>query len=549
MKKIITFIIILIAVALISTKALCAFIVIPGETPEEQAINGMLLENTDELEVLSYIDHDASSVRMVACMRLGDIGTYSVIPHLEQLALNTNEDREVIKHASFGIWKIRYKQELLAGGNGSSTTLEVFSEPPEATAIPLVKGWALKIMGDMGLEEALPIIESIIEDTNITPHSSYLKDEAQKAQKKIEFIIGFDPGTPIEIKIEQGLKSERDMCIRIWSLDRLLEQGYEDIIDLLKALLEEAESKGEWEFASIITVALDKELEKMRYPALEITYPKDEAIMKSSKITVAWKSYGEMHTEQFELKPGIENIFKKTVTDINGNPITRSITIFYENEPPTLHRPSDTVFIEPGKPFSMDIVASDPDDTYLVYFGSDMPEDAVVYCDTGELVWGNPKKGTYEVMLKVDDGWGLTDSRPVTLIVDARKISIELDVNEWLLKDVGLNDLISNKIDGDAIHNIINTGTVPALVEIGYAKEGDTIIKPGTEQGVDTFVTLLNETPIPTDGTLGIGVAEPDTEKPLAVPLTYGAPTELTEDTPGMSTTYKIRAYPVYVDK
>jgi hypothetical protein len=122
-------------------------------------------------------------------------------------------------------------------------------------------------------------------------------------------------------------------------------------------------------------------------------------------------------------------------------------------------------------------------------------------------------------------------------------ISIELNQTDWKLDGVKLGGMRDNVDEsGAVIHKVTNTGNVPVRIDIGYGPQPDGLIHPGLEQGLDTFTTAIGGSIIPPNERVSLnGYIYPGKEPPL--PLTYGAPTALSEPTEGMSATYEIRAY------
>ena len=99
----------ILAMVLITQPIMATSIAIPGNTPEEQEIVRLILASTDEAEVFSYLTDERPVIRMVACQRLGDIGTSYSLSKLMDMAVN-DEDIEAREEASFSLWKIRYRE-------------------------------------------------------------------------------------------------------------------------------------------------------------------------------------------------------------------------------------------------------------------------------------------------------------------------------------------------------------------------------------------------------------------------------------------------------
>lgn len=132
-------------------------------------------------------------------------------------------------------------------------------------------------------------------------------------------------------------------------------------------------------------------------------------------------------------------------------------------------------------------------------------------------------------------------------------ISIELEgPNPWVLENVKLGEKRAN-ISPLAVypplvlHHIFNTGNVTVKVAIAYGPQIDQygIPRPGLEQGLDTFITLIEDGEVlpPNEGR-GVFTIGPTEGAPLN--LTYGAPKELSQPVKGMGVNYELKAYPEY---
>lgn len=130
-------------------------------------------------------------------------------------------------------------------------------------------------------------------------------------------------------------------------------------------------------------------------------------------------------------------------------------------------------------------------------------------------------------------------------------ISIELKgPNPWVLENVKLGEKRAN-ISPLAVypplvlHHIFNTGNVTVKVAIAYGPQIDQygIPRPGLEQGLDTFITLIEDGEVlpPNEGR-GVFTIGPTEGAPLN--LTYGAPKELSQPVRGMGVAYDLKAYP-----
>ncbi|MCX5715394.1 MAG: hypothetical protein NTV07_00685 [Candidatus Omnitrophica bacterium] len=123
-------------------------------------------------------------------------------------------------------------------------------------------------------------------------------------------------------------------------------------------------------------------------------------------------------------------------------------------------------------------------------------------------------------------------------------VSIEIEsAGQWGLQNVKLGEKRNNiGTGGIPIQKIKNTGNVPVLVDIGYSAPSQGGVMPGTQQGTDTFIMMLDSAVIPPISKINFGkVIQPGVAEPL--PLTYGAPTGLSGQINGMSLNLEIRAY------
>lgn len=128
-------------------------------------------------------------------------------------------------------------------------------------------------------------------------------------------------------------------------------------------------------------------------------------------------------------------------------------------------------------------------------------------------------------------------------------ISIELEgPNPWVLDDVKLGEKRANlNSAGVPMHKIHNTGNVSVMVSIGYGIMADVLPRPGLEQGVDTYITVANTTVIPPQNGVKVAIVAPGEAAPL--PLTFGAPTALSQPAQNMGAGYDVRAYATDVIK
>jgi len=136
------------------------------------------------------------------------------------------------------------------------------------------------------------------------------------------------------------------------------------------------------------------------------------------------------------------------------------------------------------------------------------------------------------------------------------RLSIELYPLDWLIQGIKLGGLRSNLDElGLPIHYIANTGNVDVMVDIGYGPQTVVYpaIVPGLEQGRDTFITALGQTVdgmfniIPPDKRLKVDVIRPRDK--IALGLTYGAPTAVSEGIQSHKATYELRAYPIILEE
>jgi hypothetical protein len=404
---------VLVAMALgtcFTQRAFATSMLIPGETEEEVVINAGILKSTDEASILQYLNHTAESVRMTACMKLGEIGSHSALGLLEGKITDPDEAYSVRDAAALSFWKIAYRQELQTGGNTGELLLSVFDEGHAPLVTLQVKGWALDLLGDRGVTEAVSIIEEILGDEKT---STYLKEKATLAQIKISFIMGFPPDATIEQKIADGL-DHQELCVRMLALKWLCEQRYEDIIERLSALYEAKKAAGDTPFAAAVAHALKEERELTRYYDFQILFPEDGATVQAPDTVLEWYANGKVHTEYKELQPGV-NTFTVTATDRDGALLEKSVTVHFENQPPVLASIADQE-IPAGEPFTLQATVTDPDDSLFIFFAYGAPEGAAMDAETGTFTWPNPQPGSYTIKVAVEDGY-LVDSQEVTIVV------------------------------------------------------------------------------------------------------------------------------------
>lgn len=282
-----------------------------------------------------------------------------------------------------------------------------------------VIAWAMGLLGDMGSTNAQQYLNAIINDYEIAPDSTYLKEKAQDNLDKIGFITSFTAGTSRITMIEQGLTHEK-LCIRDWGLRMLIKENPADLKARLEALLEQADG----EFAFRIQLALEELKWKEENPPLEFIYPSDGDTVKSRVISVEGRSYGQFFSETIEFNPDAEGKDTKTITktikDEDGNDVTKSLTIHYYNLPPVFNNfiiPPATV----GRMLTFTVSAIDPNGDSLFYYADDeasnWPQGAVFNSNTHTFTWTPQAVGTYPVKFFVMDSYGLATEKIVNINV------------------------------------------------------------------------------------------------------------------------------------
>jgi len=392
-------------------QAYATSILMSGETEEVIMASLAILKSGDEAEVYSYLSHAAASVRLTAVRKLGNIGTSSSLNTLEAIAEHTANKHYIRNAACTSYWNIVYREDLIGGDDGSGILLSVFSEPLRITVIDEVRVWALNLLGDGGVEEAIPIIERIMQDP---ASSKYIKEKAVEAQKKIVFIGAADLKNDIERLIEEGLEQD-ELCVRKWAIDRMRDQGYADIITRLELLYDKAVEAEDSTLGSYIAIALDEEVGMVQYPALEIAHPQSGITVKTPIIMIDGSSYGKSFMERWKLNPGV-NTYTKTITDRDGNQVSKSVTVYFENQPPVLNHIED-VTIQAGEHLTIKASGSDPDDNNLEFAAYGLPEGATFDHMTQTFSWQNTKAGVYKVTFVIDDGWWLFDRQEIKITV------------------------------------------------------------------------------------------------------------------------------------
>ena len=84
-------------------------------------------------------------------------------------------------------------------------------------------------------------------------------------------------------------------------------------------------------------------------------------------------------------------------------------------------------------------------------------------------------------------------------IEEPQVIAISLEgPNPWVLENIALGQLVPNADEPGGLptlHSVINNGNVPITLDIGYPEiqNMSQVIVPGTEQGVNTFITIVGD--------------------------------------------------------
>jgi hypothetical protein len=395
---------------------------IPGKTEADYALNLELLKNDNEDEVILYLSDSSPDVRIGACMRLGEIGTSDSLDDLLDVAKDVTEEADVKKEAAYAYWNIRYKEDIKVGNNGGNVLIAIMGGTTgDETITPGVKAWAIDILGNMGLLTAIPYLETIRDDETITPYSPYLKEKAQEALAKINFINSFPPEADPFAIIDAGL-AHAHLYIRQWAVRYLVEVNPADLLDRLNTIYNTALANGDSEFASYVGMILADEYKKNRETSIEILTPRDGVTVKTPRILIIGhiRLKGEIGAQPFsdivELPHG-EYTYTKRVTDKYANTVSQSITVYLQNEDPILDPIGDKQALA-GEPLTFNISASDPDGDNIIYFASDLPDGATFDYDTQTFSWLNPALGTYNVKFRVRDGWGLKDEEEVAITVN-----------------------------------------------------------------------------------------------------------------------------------
>ena len=237
--------------------------------------------------------------------------------------------------------------------------------------------------------------------------------------------------------------------------------------------------------------------------------------------------------------------------------------------------PEGPFIVEEGKRLQFKVLAEDGQYGSQITIECNNPPEGARFED-GLFNWtpvnGQGQDDPYKVVFSATSSEGAKATLGVSITVNKAKpvISIELvdangnPVSTWSLVGVKLGEKVDNKANLRVnllmpgilkpMHNIRNAGNVAVTVDIGYggyimpSKPGLSlypIIRPGLEQGKDTFITGLgrvdNHTVLPPNKRLKAGSVKPEQMIPLW--LTYGAPTEVSKYIKSHSTSYSLRAY------
>ena len=281
---------------------------------------------------------------------------------------------------------------------------------------PRVIRWAMELL--VGSEEALPLLQNFVSDTEITPFSGYLKEIAEISRIKTNFIISYS--TPEEA-IESGLVHD-ELYIRQLALNLLVKQNSPDLADRLNGLLQTAQEAHDNEFTSYIAGAIE-DLEKE--PFIIFEHPKHGATVKGAYTEIIGYMGGDIFYDEFELSLG-KNTYEKTYLDKDGVTQSETIDIYrIPNAEPVLSPIGDQQVMV-GQTLNVNIFATDADDTNPLYFiygeeadDYELPEGAVFDYETQTFSW-TPQAadiGTHDVTFEVKDGWGLTDRVTITINV------------------------------------------------------------------------------------------------------------------------------------
>jgi len=399
---------------------------------------------------------------------------------------------------------------------------------------PRVAAWAMELLGDIGSQAALELLEAIIVDLERTPSTGYLKRIAHENLKKIEFLM--DPNTTDPIG--QGLVHP-ELCIRELAIRMLVNQNPEDLLERLETLLQEALSNNDHDFASYIAATIEEVIKKKEMtPFIEIGYPEDGATIKAAEADISGYTHQGPFFDLLGLTPG-ENTYTKEVTDEDGNVIlSKSITIYHENSPPVLNKIGPKSVLV-GQTLVITVSGHDPDDTDLRYAAYDLPVEAVSVFDEATSSWistwipMDKDIGTHTVRFKVEDPYHLRDEEEILItVMDTQPVlSIEIQgENPWVLGNIKPGGPIKRNLDdaGNVIHKIANIGDVDVGVRVEYMPHVlNEEIHPGLERGENTFITLVGELVLPPNTALKMLGGDFPPGATAEVPLGYGSPTIL----------------------
>jgi len=410
--KLILIFIVTLGVAASPSAARAYVALLDGETDEEVALNNYILECNNEVDVFTYLSDLAASVREAACIKLGEIGTAYSLSALEDIVIDETENYAVRKEAAFALWKIRYREEIAAGGDGESVLLEIVGLS-DVTKTPEVIAWAIELLGNMGSLNAVPYLEALIAATEHTPFLEYLQEKAQEGLTKINFITNTAPEDQIDLGLEHS-----QLCVRKWALRALVEEDPPDLLDRLNLLLAQAQTNQDDEFASYIAETIQETTKKTKYPPIEFLCPPDAITLKTAYAQIMGYTFGEPFCDTIELVDGW-NTYTKTVTDEDGNLFSESITIYHANEPPVLE-PIGNQEILVGETLTFTISAADPDDADLLYFAFELPGEASFDDQAQGFSWtpDYADLGPHTVTFMAWDCYGLIDEEAITITVN-----------------------------------------------------------------------------------------------------------------------------------
>jgi hypothetical protein len=149
------------------------------------------------------------------------------------------------------------------------------------------------------------------------------------------------------------------------------------------------------------------------------------------------------------------------VTDGGGLTYTKNLTVDVTNLAPSLNG-IGTFGVQANETLSRFVFALDPGQSqdFLYSLSGNVPNGAAVDAVTGELTWIPTTNGSYTFNVVVTDSAGLTDTKPVTIIVGTAPQITSASEGGFVLADAG-------------DFTITTTGSpAPAIVLIGDLPEG-----------------------------------------------------------------------------